>query len=59
MPEEMDEPGLGKHALLALHRADLEHGTSAFFQDQVPAGERSSGLKPGRASDWFLNLPAT
>ena len=59
MPEEMDEPGLGKHALLALYRADVEYDTSAFFQDQVPAGERSSGSKPGRASDWFLNLPAT
>jgi hypothetical protein len=38
MLEEMDEPGLGKYALLALHRPDLEHDTSAFF----------SGSSPGR-----------
>jgi len=31
---------------------------SGFFSRSGPAGERSSGFKPGRASDWFLNLPA-
>ena len=55
----MDEPGLGKRVLRALHRVDVEHDSSAFFQDPVPAGERSSESKPGRAPDWFLNLPAT
>jgi hypothetical protein len=34
MLEEMDEPGLGKHALRARHRADMEHDSRAFFHDQ-------------------------
>ena len=39
MLEEMDKPGLGKHAQRALHRADVEHNTRAFFHDRAPAGE--------------------